>query len=117
MDPEMGEIAPPLCPADVGKAISLSLSELASRAGMVTDAMLEHSRSPHIQRFLQGILEVHAKATEVWGDNARAADWMLAVPIHALDGKSAIALIAEDRTPDVVCYLDALGERLLRNVG
>lgn len=110
-------LAEPLCPADVGKVLSLSVSELSAHAGMSADAMHEHRRSPQVQRYLQGILDVHAKATDAWRDSAAAATWMLRIPIHVLGGKPAIALIAEGRTPDVLCYLDALGERLFRSVG
>jgi uncharacterized protein (DUF2384 family) len=110
MGPQGMDESPPLCPAAVGRSISLPLDELAAHAGMDADVMLEHFLSPTVQQYLRGIIEVHDRAIEVFGDGNAALAWMLREPIRALENQTAIVLIAEGCAPDVLCYVDGLAE-------
>lgn len=99
---------PYLSPARVGELLGFRVQELAERAHVHRNTPTARPHTPQLQKFLQDIIRVLAVATEITGDEKRAAFLLRNEPLRAFGFKTADALIQEGRADAVIEYLESL---------
>lgn len=99
---------PYLSPARVGELFGFRVQELAERAHVHRNTPTARPQAPQLQKYLQDMMRALAAATELTGDEKRAAFLLRNEPLRAFDYKTADALVQEGRTDAVVAYLESL---------
>lgn len=89
------------------KALNIPLGELAAAAGVHRNTLSSHPESPRAQRFARDLLRVIAAAYELCGDVPQATFFVKNKPIDTFGYKTALSLVEEGRTDDVVHYLES----------
>ena len=97
-----------LSPVKIASALSLQLQELADSAHVHRNTLSSRPQSPKVQALLKNIMRVLSAATETFGDHDIALTWTRNEPVPAFRHKTAIDLIREGRTEDVISYLDSI---------
>ncbi|WP_181258976.1 DNA-binding protein [Nitrosospira multiformis] len=92
----------------VAEALSLPLQELATTAGVHRNTIRSHPESPKLQHYLREMLRVMSAASASQSDFNRVLFWFKNVPISSFNHKTALQLIAEGRTDDIVAYLESI---------
>lgn len=100
--------SPYLSPNKVAHVFSLQLQELADAAHVHRNTLNARPQAPKVQALLQSILRVLSAATELFGSREIALSWMRNEPVPALRHKTALDLVREGRTEDVVSYLESM---------
>lgn len=91
-DPELSRLA---------EQLDMPPSELAKLAGIAPGGV-------RADQALTTIVTILALATEIAGDDARAAIWFKQQPIPACGGKTAHDLVGEGKAYAVLTYLEAV---------
>jgi Protein of unknown function (DUF2384) len=97
-----------LSPARVGELFGFRVQELAERAHVHRNTPTARPHAPQLQKYLQDMMRALAAATELTGDERRAAFLLRNEPLRAFDYKTADMLVQEGRTDAVVAYLESL---------
>lgn len=99
---------PYLSPARVGAFFGFQIQELAERAHVHRNTPTARPQAPQLQKYLQDMVRVLAVATELTGDEARAAFLLRNEPLRAFDYKTADSLIQAGRADAVIAYLESV---------
>lgn len=92
----------------LSEQLGLRSSELAKLAGLVPSLLRSKSNARKHDATLTLIARILATATEMAGDESRAAIWFKHQPIAGWGGKTAYDLVGEGKTDDVLAYLEAV---------
>ena len=99
---------PYLSPSRVGDFFGYRIQELAERARVHRNTPTARPQAPQLQKYLQDMVRALAVATEMTGDEKRAAFLLRNEPLRAFGYKTADTLIQEGRTDAVIAYLESL---------
>lgn len=99
---------PYLSPSRIGELLGLQVQELAERAHVHRNTPTTRPQAPKLQKYLLDTVRVLTIATEMTGDEKRAAFLLRNEPLRAFGYKTADALIQEGRADDVIAYLESL---------
>jgi len=98
---------PYLSPALIGTLFGFQNQELAQRAHVHHNTPSARPQAPQLQKYLQDMVRVLAVATEMTGDENRAAFLLRNEPLRAFGYKTADTLLQEGRVEDVIAYLES----------
>ena len=96
-----------LSPTKLSDWLTISLDKLARIAGMNRVVLSTHPETASVQAFMRGVVLVITGAESAFEDRAKAIDWLVE-PLATFGHKTALQLIAESRTDDVVNYLESI---------
>ena len=99
---------PYLSPARIGDFFGFKVQELAERAHVHRNTPTARPQAPQLQKYLQDMVRVLAVATEMTGDEKRAAFLLRNEPLRAFGFKTADALIQDGRADTLIAYLESL---------
>lgn len=99
---------PYLSPARIGDCFGFKIQELAERAHVHRNTPTARPHAPQLQKYLQDMVRALAVATEMTGDENRAAFLLRNEPLRAFGYKTADALIQDGRADAVIAYLESL---------
>ena len=99
---------PYLSPARIGDFFGFKVQELAERAHVHRNTPTARPQAPQLQKYLQDMVRVLAAATEMTGDEKRAAFLLRNEPLRAFGYKTADALIQDGRADMLIAYLESL---------
>lgn len=99
---------PYLSATKIGEVMGFRVQDLAERAGVHRNTPTARPQAPQLQRYLQDVVRVITVATEMTGDEGRAAFLVRNEPLKAFGYKTADTLIQEGRADAVVAYLESL---------
>lgn len=91
----------------LSEKLGLTPSELAKLVGIARNTLRTESTTRKVDA-LRPIARILATATEMAGDESRAAIWFKHQPIAGWAGKTAYDLVGEGKTDDVLAYLEAV---------
>lgn len=100
--------APFLSARRVSEALGVSLTELAALTGVARNTLTAASGARKVDAALSPIVRILALASEMAGDEGRAAVWFKHQPIPGFAGKTAYDLARDGRTDAVIDYLDGV---------
>lgn len=92
----------------VGAALGLPLGELAALAGVARNTLTAASGARKVDAALSPIVRILALATEMTGEEGRAAIWFKHQPIPGFAGKTAQDLVRAGQAQAVMDYLDGV---------
>lgn len=99
---------PYLSPLRVGERFGFRVQELAERANVHRNTPTARPQAPQLQKYLRDMVRVLAAATELTGDEERAAFLLRNEPLRAFGYKTADSLVREGRADALVAYLESL---------
>ncbi|MDR2839236.1 MAG: DUF2384 domain-containing protein [Azonexus sp.] len=99
---------PYLSPMRIGEFFGFQVQELAERAHVHRNTLTARIQAPQLQKYLQDVIRVLTVATEMTGDEQRAAFLLRNEPLRAFGYKTADTLVKEGQTDAVVAYLESL---------
>ena len=99
---------PYLSPIRLGSFLGFQVQELAERAHVHRNTPTARPQAPQLQKYLQDMVRVLAVATEMTGDEKRAAFLVRNEPLRAFEYKTVDALVQEGRADAVIAYLESL---------
>jgi hypothetical protein len=99
---------PYLSPSRIGELFGFQVQELAERAHVHRNTPTARPHAPQLQKYLQDMVRVLAVATEVTGDEQRAAFLIRNEPLRVFRYKTADTLVQEGRADHVVAYLESI---------
>jgi len=99
---------PYLSPSRIGELLGLQVQELAERAHVHRNTPTTRPQAPKLQKYLLDTVRVLTIATEMTGDEKRAAFLLRNEPLRAFGYKTADTLIQDGRADDVIAYLESL---------
>lgn len=94
--------------ARLSEQLGLRPSELAKLVGLVPSSRRSRSKARKLDAAFTLIARILATATEMAGDESRAAIWFKHQPIAGWSGKTAYDLVGEGKGDDVLAYLEAV---------
>lgn len=97
-----------LSPQRVASLLSLQMDELATAAQVHRNSLRVRPEGTKIQGYLRQVLRTLVAAEEVFGDQNTAVAWMRNEPLSPFAHRTALDLINEGRTDDVVDYLGSI---------
>lgn len=91
-------------------ALRTSAEEIAASVGLGKDAVQRRSavQSHKAQRRLRELAEVLNKVAPRFGSELMAYAWYRSEPLPGFDGRTAMQLVQEGRTQQVLDYIDAV---------
>lgn len=92
----------------LSEQFGLRPSELAKLAGLAPSSLRSKSKARKLDATLTLIARILATATEMAGDESRAAIWFKHQPIAGWSGKTPYDLVGEGKGDDVLAYLEAV---------
>ncbi len=98
---------PYLSPVRIGDLFGFQVQELADRAHVHRNTLSARPHAPQLQKYLQDMVRALAVATELTGDEKRAAFLLRNEPLRSFGYKTADVLIQDGRIEDVVSYLES----------
>lgn len=106
---EFGEQNSPfLSPARVSQLLGLTQTELGRLIGVARNTLSAKSGARKVDIALSPVVRILAMATEMAGDEQRAAIWFKHQPIPGWAGKTAYDLVGEGKADKVLAYLEAV---------
>ena len=84
------------------------MSELAAHAGVARNTLTAKTGARKVAIALSPIVRILALASEMAGDDQRAAIWFKHQPIPGWAGKTAYELVRERKADKVLAYLEAV---------
>lgn len=99
--------SPYLSPTRIGAFFGFQVQELAEHAHVHRNTPKARPQAPQLQKYLQDMLRVLAVATEMTGDEKRAVFLLRNEPLRAFGYKTAVTLVQEGRSDDVIAYLES----------
>lgn len=97
-------------PKRIAAALRTTSEEVAQTIGLGKDAVQRKDRisSGRTQKRLRNMVEILNKVEPRFGSSLLAYAWYRSQPLPGFDGKTAMQLVQEDRTDDVLTYIDAV---------
>ena len=92
----------------VAEGLGLSLTEVAAIAGVARNTLTAKSGARTVDEALSPTIRIIVLASEMAGDQARAAIWFKHQPIPGWGGKTAHDLLRERKPEAVIDYLEAV---------
>jgi hypothetical protein len=92
----------------VAGLLGVTLTELAALAGIARNTLTARTGARKVDIALSPIVRVLATASEMAGDDQRAAIWFKHQPIPGWAGKTAYDLVRERKADKVLAYLEAV---------
>src|SRR3954451_162634 len=100
--------APFLSARRLADTLGVTLTELATLAGLARHTLTAKSGARTVDVALSPIVRILALASEMAGDDQRAAIWFKHQPIPGWAGKTACDLVRERKADKVLAYLEAV---------
>ncbi len=100
--------SPFLSPAHVGELLGITNAELAKLIGVARNTLAAKTGRRKVDQALSPVVRILAMATEMAGDEHRAAIWFKHQPIPGWAGKTAYDLVGEGKADKVLAYLEAV---------
>jgi hypothetical protein len=100
--------APFLSARLLAEGLGITLTELASLAGVARNTLTAKSGARKVDQALSPVVRIIAMAGEMSGDESRAAGWFKHQPIPGWAGKTACDLVRERKADKVIAYLEAV---------
>lgn len=91
----------------MAEQLHMQVEEFAQTLGIDLDGARGDLRSAHAQEVLRNAICVFTTATAVFMDELEASKWMTE-PAREFRGKTALMLVAEGRTENVVGFLHSI---------
>jgi Protein of unknown function (DUF2384) len=92
----------------VASLLEITSKELAALAGIARNTLTAKSGVRKVDTALSPIVRIIAMASEMAGDDQRAAIWFKHQPIPGWAGKTAYDLVRERKADKVLAYLEAV---------
>ena len=92
----------------VAGLLGVTLTELAALAGIARNTLTAKTGARKVDIALSPIVRILAMASEMAGDDQRAAIWFKHQPIPGWAGKTAYDLVRERKADKVLAYLEAV---------
>jgi Protein of unknown function (DUF2384) len=99
---------PYLSARGVAEGLGVTLSELASLAGIARNTLTAKSGARKVDEALSSIVRILAIVSEMTGGQDRAAIWFKHQPIPGWAGKTAYDLVKEQKADKILAYLEAV---------
>lgn len=100
--------APFLSARRIALLLGVTLTELAALAGVARNTLTAKSGARKVDQALSPVARIVAMASEMAGDDQRAAVWFKHQPIPGWAGKTAYDLVREGKADKVLAYLEAV---------
>ncbi|MCJ8159647.1 antitoxin Xre/MbcA/ParS toxin-binding domain-containing protein [Sphingomonas sp. LaA6.9] len=99
-----------LAPVKIATAFRTTTEEVARSAGLGRDAIQrrDRMRSDKTQRRLREMVEVVNKVEPRFGSALMAYAWYRSEPLPGFSGRTAMQLVKEGRTDEVLEFIDAV---------
>lgn len=97
-------------PAKIASALRTTSEEVARSAGLGRDAVQrkDRLRSDKTQRRLREMIEIINKVEHRFGSAMIAYAWYRSEPLPGFSGRTAMQLVKEGRSDEVLDYVDAV---------
>lgn len=105
-DPKVGGVSPDR----VGDALKMSVADMSRVTRLHRNTLTRTPGSPSVQARVGEVARIVAQASELLGDDARAAVWFRHQPLAAFDGATAEELVAGGHGDAVLKHLDILAD-------
>ncbi|CDZ34555.1 DUF2384 domain-containing protein [Neorhizobium galegae] len=92
----------------VADLLGLTHAELAKLIGVARNTLTAKSGARKVDMALSPVVRILAMASEMAGDENRAAIWFKHQPIPGWAGKTAYDLVGEGKADKVLAYLEAV---------
>ncbi|CDN50791.1 antitoxin Xre/MbcA/ParS toxin-binding domain-containing protein [Neorhizobium galegae] len=92
----------------VSDLLGLTQAELAKLIGVARNTLTAKSGARKVDLALSPVVRILAMASEMAGDENRAAIWFKHQPIPGWAGKTAYDLVGEGKADKVLAYLEAV---------
>jgi transcriptional regulator with XRE-family HTH domain len=99
---------PFLAPRRLAEALGLTLSDLAALSGVARNTLASSASSRAADAALSSIARIFLSASEMAGDEARAAIWFKHQPLPGYGGLTAFDLVRDGRAQLVLDYLESV---------
>lgn len=103
-----GADAPFLSARLIAEVLGLSLTELAAIAGVARNTLTAKNGARRADAALSPLVRIIALASEMAGDDQRAAIWFKHQPIPGFGGKTARDLVGAGKADTVIDYLESV---------
>lgn len=100
--------SPFLSARSVAEQLGVTLAELAKLIGVARNTLVAPSSARKVDGALSPVVRILAMASEMAGDESRAAIWFKHQPIPGWAGKTAYDLVGEGKADKVLAYLEAV---------
>jgi hypothetical protein len=100
--------SPFLSPRRVAEQLGINLGELAKLAGVARNTLATPTGARKADAALSPVVRILAMASEMAGDQQRAAIWFKHQPIPGWAGKTAYDLVLDGKADKVLAYLEAV---------
>jgi uncharacterized protein (DUF2384 family) len=97
-----------LSPRRVSDLLGVTHAELAKLIGVARNTLTAKSGARKVDAALSPVVRILAMASEMAGDENRAAIWFKHQPIPGWAGKTAYDLVGEGKADKVLAYLEAV---------
>jgi uncharacterized protein (DUF2384 family) len=97
-----------LSPRRVSDVLGLSLGELARLIGVARNTLNAKSSARTVDQALSPVVRILAMASDMAGDQRRAAIWFKHQPVPGWAGKTAYDLVGDGKADRVLEYLEAV---------
>lgn len=92
----------------VSELLGVTQAELAKLIGVARNTLTAKSSARKVDAALSPVVRILAMASEMAGDENRAAIWFKHQPIPGWAGKTAYDLVSEGKADKVLAYLEAV---------
>jgi len=99
---------PYLSPQRISERLGVTLTELAKLAGVSRNTLTGKVSARRVDAALSPLVRILASASEMSGDERRAAIWFKHQPIPGWSGKTAQDLVRQGDAEKVLEYLEAV---------
>lgn len=89
-------------------ALGISLSDLSRLSGLARNTLSTKAGTRKVDEALSPIVRILAMASDMAGDETRAAIWFKHQPIPGWGGETAYDLVAKGKAGKVLAYLEAV---------
>ncbi|EYR82059.1 antitoxin Xre/MbcA/ParS toxin-binding domain-containing protein [Shinella sp. DD12] len=92
----------------VSELLGVTQADLARLVGVARNTLTARSGARKVDQALSPVVRILAIATEMAGDESRAAIWFKHQPIPGWAGKTAYDLVGDGKADKVLAYLEAV---------
>jgi uncharacterized protein (DUF2384 family) len=99
-----------LSPERLGGALKMSVSDLSRLTRLHRNTLTRHPQSPVVQARVGEVARIMVAATDLAGDDRKAAIWFRHQPLAGFDGKTAEELVGAGHAQAVLKHLESLAD-------